>query len=224
MSFGCTLILPDGVLLAADGRRTLPFVKNSTESDDVRKIRLIADGRAALIEFGVTQASELASRDIANIWPDVSDMKAFRDMLTNTVSRSWEQFVLSLADDVDRSHPAMRMGLMVAGILDGRPFTAGILHGFDAWDCQISTECGQLMTLGGEQHNMRSNVIGDFQKVLNPNPYSLEQGPINSSIQSFLTVLSRRIDWLSLHDDTVGGQKRYAIIRRHFETTEGELD
>lgn len=80
------------------------------------------------------------------------------------------------------------------------------------------------MTLGGEQHNMRSNVISDFQKVLNPNPYSLEQGPINSSIQSFLTVLSRRIDWLSLHDDTVGGQKRYAIIRRHFETTEGELD
>ena len=68
MSFGFALVVPDDVLILADGRQVKPLVRDEIVSDDIDKIQIIHD-KFALIPFGLTPATDTALQFVREHWP-----------------------------------------------------------------------------------------------------------------------------------------------------------
>jgi len=217
MTIGMVLRLPDGVLLMADGRIRRPLAGNAVVRDDADKVQQIAS-KIFGIPFGVEQASDLVLEQLrSTATPDTP--KEYGNLLQLAVDQIWTDIENRFGDDVDRTHPSLKVAVLIGGILDGLPFITGALRAVGGIvDSSFSDEPYALSSLGGEEQEAYAAFIRAGDDALNAHKWESGVGPKNPQISALLRKAGRVIRDVGRHNEDIGGTIRYTVIRERFPT------
>lgn len=217
--------MPDGVVFAADGRRVHPQAKNSAAVDnEVDKLVCVGPTTFA-IPFGVTQATDEALNILRErVHPGLSP-EAFAHEVNSSVAAAWAFLNTRLATDVDPNHPSMRAALIVGGLAGQIPFLTAALHGPGIkQEPLLLKACDlQFILLGGEQYSASQFFTEETRRLLASITWNPAAGPLNPTVSAILEASANTIRHIESCDPTVGGTKRYAIIRSGFPIEKGVL-
>lgn len=218
MSLGLGFTLPDGVVLVADGRRVQPQAKNSpAPQNDIDKLVPINETTFA-VPFGVTQATDEALRILQGRSRPGLSPEALAEIVDFSVATAWALLHGRLAEDVDPHHPSMRAALIVGGLAEHVPFLIAVLHGpnINQKPVLLKERSFQFVLLGGERSSSNQYFTEQADRLLRAVPWEPAAGPLNPTVRAVLEASSNTIRHIESCDSTVGGTRRYAVIRAGF--------
>jgi hypothetical protein len=217
MSIGIAVCLQDGALMVADGRQTAPMVSGwPVITDAANKIAKLTES-VSCISFGLTQVTDSALQIVRPLLLTPTSPAQIMHEVERSVQFAWKAFYM-LAPDVDRTHPAMRAGLLVGGYLpeERGGFIGGVLFRPDGHDVpMLRTRQFEFLVLGGEENG--SQEI--FKQVAGQNLASAtepREGIYGSWVKSLLDAAVTAIRKIEQNNSTIGGVIRYAILRSGF--------
>lgn len=222
MSIGIALIVPDGVILVADGRRSRPQSSNLNPvvEDNTDKVVSLTEHVYA-IPFGVAQATDLATMSLKASIKHNSSPEHIRCETDASVELGWNQLIRALASDVDVNHPTMRAALIVGGISQDDTFISASMQGTGVNQPPVLIKDSfQFIVLGGEQHQADTHFAQQL-KGIGKHQWSLSEGPHNKCTRKILQSANNTIRHIAELDPTIGGAVRYAIIRKGFSVFKG---
>lgn len=216
MSIGIGLIVPDGVILIADGRRGYPQSANSHVIDDADKL-IPLDDHIFTIPFGVVQATDLATLVLKSSLKSSSSPASIQDAVYTSLKLAWNQLLMRLASDVNINHPTMRAALIVGGISQNESFIAACLHGSGV-DLEpiLITDSYKFIVLGGEEHKSNLHFADQLEVIMKEEAWDFSEGPFNRCIERILEAANNTIRHIEGLDSSIGGIIKYTIIRKDF--------
>ncbi len=218
LSIGIALIVPDGVILVADGRRSHPQSSNPNArvEDNTDKVVSLAEHVYA-IPFGVVQATDSATMSLKASLKHDSSPELIRSETDASLKLSWNQLLRVLASDVDVNHPSMRAALIVGGISQDETFISVSLQGSGVNQPPLLIQDSfHFIVLGGEQHQARTHFTQQLKEIVINHPWSFSEGPHNMCTRKVIQGAYNTIQHITELDPTIGGAVRYAIIRKGF--------
>jgi len=225
MSLGLGFTLPDGVVLVADGRRVYPQAKNApAPHDDIDKLVPINETTFA-IPFGVTQATNKALRILQERSRPALSPEMLAEVVDFSVAAAWAFLHSCLAEDVDLHHPSMRAALIVGGIAEHVPFLIAVLHGpsINQKPVLLKGRSFQFVLLGGESFSSNQYFTEQADRLLCGVQWEPTAGPLNPTVRAVLEASSNTIRHIESRDSTVGGTRRYVVIRAGFPVEKAVL-
>ena len=225
MSIGVGMTLPDGVVLAADGRLVHPQAKIPTEpANNVDKIVAVGPTSFA-IPFGVTQATDEALKILQDRIRSDSPPEDFLSLVDFSVNAAWAFLNTRLDSNVNPNHPSMRAALIVGGLAKQIPFVTVSLHGPNINQKPLLLKgCDyQYVLLGGENHNAKQFFAQDTRKLMGGLTWDSTVGPMNPTVRAIVDAFVNTVHYVEALDPAVGGTIRYAIIRKGFPIEKIEL-
>ncbi len=226
MTIAIAVCLFDGALLISDGLKVNPLQDNRVVSTTERKIVQISSSLAA-VQVGVFQGTIQA---IGAINKSLLDGAASSDIVVSEIDRAtkngWGYLRMNLGDDVDRSDPSLKVGLIFGGYVPATShggIVGGTIYGFDGHDdpCVKNQDYNYLVKGGEEQDS--TSLFKDLAQTEMDKVDSLGTGIRNNVVNAYLTVAPQVINEVAEHNPQIGGTIRYTIIRRGFPITEGTL-
>ncbi len=216
MSIGIGLIIPDGVILVADGRRRYPQSDNSHFIDDADKVNPLGD-HIFTIPIGFVQVTELATPILKSSIKSISSPESIKDAVYTSLKIAWNQILMMLASDVDINHPTMRAALIVGGISQKEPFIAACLHGTGVDQKPLLIKDSfNFIVIGGEEHESNFHFKKQLETIMKEEAWNFSEGPLNRYIERILKAANNTIRHIGNLDNSIGGIVNYAIIRKDF--------
>ena len=223
MTLGIAMTLTDGVLLVVDGRLTWPMIAGAPPNDNVNKIHRLAENVAA-ISFGVVQATDIALHQLESLLPSAFSIDEVRLHVDSSVSAGWRYLMTHLAPDVDRNHPKMRAALIVGGLVGNQPFIAGAIDRPDGRDPAITrTDKFNFYMLGGEEQHARDFFATKAGEAVRNFETKQGTGIVNGLVNALINSAKETIRFVEAQEPDVGGIIHYAVIRKNFPYTTGQL-
>lgn len=223
MTIGIAITLTDGVLFVADGRLTRPMGTGAPLNDSVNKIHRLAENMSA-ISFGISLATRAALGQLVLALPKASSLDDVQSYVDNSSIAGWRDLMADLSPEVDINHPTMRSALVVGGILGDQPFIMGVLERPDGRvPASTTTNEFNFYVLGGEDQDAQGFFTHRVSKVLADYQANSGVGVMNNLVSGLLNSAEETIRFVEKEDSSVGGIIHYAIIRRNFPYTAGQL-
>lgn len=218
MSIGIALIVPDGVILVADGRRTYPQSEDphTGVENNIDKIVPLNES-VFVIPFGVVQVTDPAIETLEKSSKYKSSPELIKDETDKSVDKAWSDFLKALAADVDINHPTMRAALIIGGISQDEAFVTASLYGTGINQTPLLIkDCLKFIILGGEQHQASFHFAQQIQAIMNIHPWQPFEGPHNKCTRQIIEAAQNTIRYIAAFDSSIGGTVRYSIIRKGF--------
>ncbi|MCK4303513.1 MAG: hypothetical protein KAY24_04680 [Candidatus Eisenbacteria sp.] len=213
MSVGIAVAFDRGALLVADGRSVTPLAPGNDVQNDAIKLHELPGAFGAVV-FGIQQASDLAVPYLRNRIGGIRTLAALEAAVRDATQAAWSCFAAHLAPDVDRSHPAMRVALVVGGLIGAKPVLAGAIAS-DGGPASTSGEGpGSYIVLGGEDQDamarfarLTANTFHRRNRLENP-------GDERQLIEALVHNAEAVIREVENFNPTVGGIIHYAVVGR----------
>ena len=223
LTIGIALIVPDGVILVADGRQSHPQSSepNAGIEDNIDKVVPLTEHVYA-ITFGIVQATNSATMSLkASLKHDLSP-EHMRCEIDASIKLSWNQLLGELASDVDVNHPSMRAALIVGGISHDETFISASLQGTGVNQPPLLIKDSfQFIVLGGEQQQAKDHFAQQLEDIVRNHSWSFSEGPHNVFTRKIIQGANNTIQHIAELDPTIGGAVRYAVIRKGFSGIKG---
>jgi hypothetical protein len=210
MSIGIAVLLPDSIILVADGRmRRFDAPGQPIISDDVNKIVLIGQS-FALVTCGVSQITDPAAKQLECDLQPQHPLNEVLDLVSLRLEEAWNVHAPHFPPALDLTDPHINATLLMGGLAADREFIGSVQHYYlGKRPTQVATLSNslQFVTVCAEQQ-----VAGDYleARLIEKLAYAGSEQRVGLMIEA----AAETIRFMETRDSSIGGTIRYLILRR----------
>ncbi len=210
MSIGIAVLLPDSIVLVADGRmRRFDAPGQPIIADDVNKIVLIGQS-FALVTCGVGQITDPAAKQLEYDLHPHHAVNEVLDLVSLRLEEAWNLHAPHFPPALDLTDPHINATFLIGGLAADREFIGSVQHhdlGKRPGQVAMLSDALQFVTICVEQQ-----VAGDYfeARLIQKLAYAESEQRVGLMIEA----AAETIRFMETRDLSIGGTIRYLLLRR----------